>query len=469
MGTATGNEPLVGDASRTGLDLSRNRENVFMVKVYKTLQWEKDACPPDCFACEETCVHRNDNGPLDSAIKVVHKPGDSYHNVITCLQCSEPACQEACTTGAIQKSKEDGIVRILQEKCIGCGMCALACPYGGIYISSEKNLAYKCDACDGKPKCVEACPLHILSFFEGDRISPYMGDEDFLSPGTRACSGCPAELSLRHTLRIVGRGAVFFGAPGCMTTLMIGSGDKAGGKLPYFNCLFTNVPSTMTGVHRYYKSKGKEVKLVAFVGDGCAVDIGFQALSGAAERGENFIFICYDNEGYMNTGNQRSSTTPPHAWTNTTPVGGEFRGKEKNSKYLPLIMAFHGIPYVATATIAYLEDYAQKLEKALAVKDGLSYIHLFTPCPPGWRSSIESGIEISRLAVETNYFPLWECERGQFRFTRDVSNPKPIGKYTRLIGKFSHLQETEIQELQEMVNQRVNMIKSLVNIREVRG
>ena len=132
-------------------------------------------------------------------------------------------------------------------------MCTLACPYGGVYISSEKNLAYKCDTCDGKPKCVEACPIHILNFFEGDRISQYVGDEDFLSPGTRACSGCPAELSLRHTLRIVGRGAIFFGAPGCMTTLMIGSGDKAGGmtsllSLSFYQCSFHNdgCPSVTT-------------------------------------------------------------------------------------------------------------------------------------------------------------------------------------------------------------------------------
>jgi len=305
-----------------------------------------------------------------------------------------------------------------------------------------------------------------MDFLEADRISRYVSEEQFLSPATRACGGCPAELSLRYTLRIVGPGAIFFGAPGCMTTLMTGLNDKAGNRLPYFSCLFTNVPSTMTGVYRYYRKVGREVKLVAFVGDGCATDIGFQALSGAAERGENYIFICYDNEGYMNTGNQRSSTTPLRAWTNTSPVGGNFRGKEKNSKYVPLIMAFHGIPYVATATIAYLEDYAQKLKKALEVKDGLAYIHLFTPCPSGWRTPIEKGIEVSRLAVETNYFPLWEYERGRFRFTQEARDPKPITEYTRWVGKFSHLQQNEIQELQESVNNRMKMMRSLVDLRQ---
>jgi len=435
-----------------------------MIKFYKTLHWKQNACPPDCSACAEACAHRTGTEPMDSTIKMIHTPGENFHSVMACLQCSEPSCQEICPTGAIQKSKEDGVVRILQSKCIGCGMCTMACPYGGVYFSPEKNLAYKCDTCDGKPKCVEACPIHILEFFEGNRISRYLSEEDFLSPGTRACGGCPAELSLRHTLRTIGRGAIFFGAPGCMTTLMTGLGDRAGNRLPYFSCLFTNVPSTMTGVYRYYKKIRRDVKLVAFVGDGCAADIGFQALSGAAERGENYIFICYDNEGYMNTGNQRSSTTPLRAWTNTSPVGGECRGKEKSNKYFPLIMAFHGIPYVATATIAYLEDYVQKLKKAMQVKDGLVYIHLLAPCPTGWRAPLDSGIELSRLAVETNYFPLWEYERGRFRFTPEISNPKPISEYTKLVGKFSHLKESEIQELQESVNDRVKMMKSLVEL-----
>ena len=127
-------------------------------------------------------------------------------------------------------------------------------------------------------------------------------------------------------------------------------------------------------------------------------------------------------------------------------------------------MAFHGIPYVATATIAYLEDYVQKLKKAMQVKDGLVYIHLLAPCPTGWRAPIESGIELSRMAVETNYFPLWEYERGRFRFTQEISNPKPISEYLRGIGKFSHLKKNEIQDLQESVNDRVNMMKSLVEL-----
>lgn len=292
----------------------------------------------------------------------------------------------------------------------------------------------------------------------------YFNDEDLIPKGTRACPGCPAELGLRIALRVFGRDTIIFGGPGCMTTVMIGYGDRATSKGSYVNCLFTNIPSTMTGVYRYYRHMGKEVKLVAYCGDGAMADVSFQVLSGAAERGERIIIICYDNEGYMNTGNQRSSTTSAKAWTNTSPVGKTLRGKEQNSKHLPLIMAFHGIPYTATATVAYLEDYVKKLTKAMNTKDGMSYIHLFTPCPSGWRAAQDSGIDISRLAVETNYFPLWECENGKFTLTQQVKKPEPIDEYTKLIGKFSHLTKDELAEFQASVNARYAQIKALSSL-----
>ena len=297
----------------------------------------------------------------------------------------------------------------------------------------------------------------------------YFNDEDLIPKGTRACPGCPAELGLRIALRVFGRDAIFFGGPSCMTTVMIGYGERATSKGSYINCLFTNIPSTMTGVYRYYHHIGKEVKLVAYCGDGAMADVSFQVLSGAAERGERIIIICYDNEGYMNTGNQRSGTTSVKAWTNTSPVGKSLRGKEQNSKYLPLIMAFHGIPYTATASVAYLEDYVKKLTKAMNTKDGMSYIHLFTPCPSGWKAAQDSGIDISRLAVETNYFPLWECENGKFRLTREIKKQEPIEEYTRLIGKFSHLTKDELEEFQKSVDTRYEQIKDLCSISHISG
>ena len=293
------------------------------------------------------------------------------------------------------------------------------------------------------------------------RAKEYFNDEDLLPKGTRACPGCPAELSLRTALRVFGRNTIIFGGPSCMTTVMTGYGEMASSKGSYVSCLFSNIPSTMTGVFRYYRHIGKDVRLVAFCGDGAMADVSFQVLSGAAERGERLIIICYDNEGYMNTGNQRSSTTPVKAWTNTSPVGEAHRGKEKNSKYLPLIMAFHGIPYAATATIGYLEDYVKKLTKAMNNEDGMSYIHLFAPCPSGWKAPMDSGIDISLSAVETNYFPLWECEKGRFRLTRKIKKPEPIEEYTKLSGKFSHLTRDELDEFQEFVNLRYSEIEAL--------
>jgi pyruvate/2-oxoacid:ferredoxin oxidoreductase beta subunit len=228
----------------------------------------------------------------------------------------------------------------------------------------------------------------------------------------------------------------------------------------------TSVPSTMAGVKRYYRKLGKDVRCVAFVGDGCATDVGFQPLSGAAERNENIIFITYDNEGYMNTGIQRSSSTPYLGWTTTTPVAGRRKGKRMRSKSLPLIMAAHQIPYVATATIGFPEDFAMKLQKAMAVKDGMSYIHLLSPCILGWGYGISMSMDISRAAVETNYFPLWEYERGEYRLTYPVKKPKPITDYIHLLKKFSHLDESDMNEFQRVVAERFEHLRALTRLGE---
>jgi len=229
----------------------------------------------------------------------------------------------------------------------------------------------------------------------------------------------------------------------------------------------TNLPSTAAGFKRYYRKKGKDIRCVCFAGDGCFADVGFQPLSGAAERGENIIVICYDNEGYMNTGIQRSGTTPYLGWTTTTPVGTQKRGKQMPPKNMPLIMAAHDIPYVATATIGFPEDYAKKLSKAMAIKDGMSYIHLFTPCPTGWRATPDSGIDICRSAVETNSFPLWEYERGTYRFTHHVKNERPVSEYLGLMRKFSHLKKTDIEEIQRQVDARFAVLRALVEMKRI--
>lgn len=433
-----------------------------MSTLYDTLRIEYGKCPPDCRLCEEACARaKSEPSTLMSRIKTVHAPQVKFHGAMTCVQCSQPKCRQVCPAGAIEKSPIDGVVRINEDKCVGCGLCTLACPYGGIYYSPTAGKSFKCEMCDGEPKCVAACPYGVLSYIKNSTIMSYFQAEDMLSQGTALCPGCPAEVALRLTLRVLGRNTILFSAPGCLTTTILGQETTVGTQLAAASCLLDNVASQMTGARRYYKHIGRDVNLVAFVGDGATADIGFQALSGAAERRESFIYICYDNEGYMNTGIQRSGTTPYCAWTTTSPVGKMAHGKEQLSKNIPLLMTFNGASYVATATIAFLEDYVQKLVKAMEVKDGVAYLQLFSPCPTGWRASPESAIQISRLAVETNHFPLWEAENGRFRITYQVDNPKPIQEFTRLMGRFSHLKKEDLAVLQQLVNNRFDLIRSL--------
>jgi len=289
--------------------------------------------------------------------------------------------------------------------------------------------------------------------------------EDLLSPGISSCLGCGAELGLRIALRVLGKNTILAIPPGCMGGVgVVGYGLTTGAKIPVFFPLLDNTASMLSGIKRMYNKRGQKIHVLAYAGDGGTADVGFQCISGAAERDENIIYICYDNEGYMNTGIQRSGTTPYKSWTTTTPVGDSYRGKPQVSKNMPLIMAMHEVPYVATASVGYLRDYVDKLKKASKVKDGLSYIHLLTPCPIGWRFPPDRTIEIARLAVETNFFPLWEAEHGKIRFTKKIRFKKKVKEYLRSMGKFSHLTEEEIEEIQQIVDKRYKIIKSLARI-----
>jgi len=431
--------------------------------TYDTLKIEYNKCPPDCRLCEEACAKEKGEGVIAlSRMKPIHSPEVNFNGALTCIQCGRPRCVQICPAGAIEKSLQDGIVRIDESKCVGCGLCTIACPYGGIYYDTQSQKSFKCDRCDGEPKCVAACPYQLITHVRNNPILSYLNSEDPLIPGTNACRGCPAELALRFTLRILGSNTVLFTAPGCLVTFILGYGNQAQIRLAEFPCLLNNVAATMTGVYRYYRSIGRDdINFVAFVGDGATVDIGLQALSGAAERGERLIYICYDNEGYMNTGIQRSGSTTSGTRTTTTPVGDARRGKEQPSKYLPMVMLTHGVPYVATCTMAYPEDYARKLAKAAEVRDGLSYLHMFSPCPTGWGIAENEGLEAARLAVETNYFPLWEAENGRLQITHAVKTPRPNNQYISLMSKYSHLTEEEIKDIQGAINARYETIKNL--------
>jgi pyruvate/2-oxoacid:ferredoxin oxidoreductase beta subunit len=295
------------------------------------------------------------------------------------------------------------------------------------------------------------------------RVYDYFKEkEEQYAGGLAWCAGCPLELNLRFVPKVLGKDIVIVGCPCCSAPILYGQNVGTWHRLSYYSTLMTGVASSATGLARYYQKVGKDVTVVCYTGDGCAADVGFQPLSGAAERNEKIIYICYDNEGYMNTGVQRSSTTPLHAATTTTPIGKESRGKPTVPKNLPLIMAMHQTAYVATATLSHLEDLAKKLVKAAEKrKEGFVYLHVFCPCPVGWRIPSDSSIQVCRMAVRTNYFPLWEAEDGKFRFTHEVASPRPVEELTKLIGKFAHLKEDQLEDLQQMVNERYALIKTL--------
>lgn len=414
-----------------------------------------------CRLCELACQLKNPGPPR---IRTVSLPYLPFYSAVLCLQCAEPKCAEPCPTAAITKDQESGLVAIDENKCVGCGLCLTTCPYAGIYLDARTGKAIKCHHCQGLPECVQCCPTGALEYRDLTGIYAATGDrEEILSPGLSACQGCAMELAARVTLKVLGKNTILAAPPGCLAGIgSVGMGANAGAVIPIFHPLLTNTAAMLGGIKRHYQRVGRKVNVVAFAGDGGVADAGFQSLSGAAERGDNIIIICYDNEGYMNTGAQRSGTTPLGAWTSTTPVGVAKKGKGQPAKNMALIMAAHNIPFAATANIAYMEDFLAKLKYAMTVENGLSYIHLFSPCPVGWKFPPSLTLEISRRAVETNLFPLWEAKEGKFRMTLSMPNPRPLDDYVKMMGKFAHLTAKDIQELKRTSEETSALIKKLV-------
>lgn len=281
---------------------------------------------------------------------------------------------------------------------------------------------------------------------------------ELVSPGISACVGCNVELTLRTVLRVLGKNTILAIPPGCMGGVgVVGWDMESGTEIPVFFPLLDNVASMLAGIKMYLEHIGKnDVNVVAFAGDGATVDAGFQALSGAAERRSNIIYICYDNEGYMNTGYQRSGSTSKYSWTSTTPVNKDSRvgGKAQQKKDMAMIMAMHDIPYMATANPAYIMDLVKKVEKAKQVKDGMAYIHIYNPCITGWGISSEKSIEVARKAVLSNMAPLYEVERGKFTINLKPKDPIKIKEFIKGIHKFSHLNEEQVEELQKNTDMR---------------
>jgi len=272
------------------------------------------------------------------------------------------------------------------------------------------------------------------------------GHEDLLAGGHRACAGCTGSNILRQIMLTAGADTVVSGATGCMevvTTIF----PYTAWKTSFIHTAFENSAATMSGVETAFRSLKKHgdlpverdhINFIAFGGDGGTYDIGLQSLSGAMERGHNMLYVCYDNEAYMNTGIQRSSATPLGAHTSTAPAGSVKQGKEQNRKDLTRIMVAHNIPYVAQTTPFHWKDLAMKVEKALAC-DGPAFLNILMPCTVGWHFDMAIGIELSKEAVETNFWPLFEVENGVYKINQKPKERKPIADWMKKQGRFKHL------------------------------
>ncbi|GAY25789.1 pyruvate ferredoxin oxidoreductase, beta subunit [Desulfurococcaceae archaeon AG1] len=291
--------------------------------------------------------------------------------------------------------------------------------------------------------------------------------EELFAPGHGLCAGCTAGTVIRHLLKISGRNTIVVNATNCVevSTTMY---PYTSWRVPWIHVAFENAAAVASGIEtalRVMARKGlidpnKRINIVVLAGDGGTYDIGLQALSGMLERGHRVMYVLYDNEAYMNTGIQRSGSTPLHAWTTTTPVGKVLRGKMQPKKPIAEIVAAHRIPYVATANIAYPIDMDQKFLKGLQV-EGPSFIHVLQPCPTGWRFDPRYGIEVGRLAVETAMWINWEITMGDFKVTVRVPKRKHVKHYLRIQGRFRDLSEEEIEEIQELINKEVERINRM--------
>ena len=290
-------------------------------------------------------------------------------------------------------------------------------------------------------------------------------EEEFIYPGTRACAGCSMALIYRIALKALGPKTIITVPASCLTVLH-GMQGFCTTKVSVLHTPFATTGASASGIVASLEDKKleKDINVVAFAGDGGTVDIGIQSLSGAVERGTNFIFACYDNEAYMNTGVQRSGSTPPGAYSTTTPDG-----KTGYKKNMPKILEAHGIPYVATAISSYPLDLYEKFIKAKSIL-GPKYIHILAPCPPGWGYDPSKSIEIGRLAVQTGFWPLYEVIEGKFYLSKDSKRflnsdkRKPIEDYLKAQKRFKSLSEDAINNYKSYVNNLWAEIEERVNI-----
>ena len=285
------------------------------------------------------------------------------------------------------------------------------------------------------------------------------------APSHRACIGCGEALAVRLACKALGQSVIIANATGCME-IVSSPLPYTSWRVPWIHTLFENTAAVASGIEAGLKmlmKKGriaqKDVKVVAMAGDGGTSDIGLQALSGAMERGHDFLYLCFDNEAYMNTGIQRSSATPYGASTTTSPAGKVSIGQVTWKKDMPAIAAAHDIPYVATACSSYPFDLMAKVAKGAAIQ-GPAYVQILSPCPTGWRFATDLTIRIGRLAVETGMFPLYEVENGAYKLTFDSPKLRPVADYMKLQGRFRHLPPDIVEEIQTKVIEKYERLRA---------
>ncbi len=278
--------------------------------------------------------------------------------------------------------------------------------------------------------------------------------------GHLACPGCGAAIAMRFLLKGLGEKAVI-AIPACCWSIIAGPFPYTALQVPLMHTAFETGGAVASGIRAGLDARGDhETQVVTWAGDGGTFDIGLQSLSGAAERNENILYVCYDNEAYMNTGVQSSGATPPGAWTTTTPTGSP---KPTRKKDIMGIMAAHRIPYAATASIAYPEDLVRKVQKAVSIR-GTKFLHIYATCPTGWKVPSEIAVKLARLAVQTRIFPLYEVEDGE----RYTINLEPVGylvdEYYRIQGRFKHLGRDDLDRIQAEVDHNWERLKALARL-----
>jgi len=289
-------------------------------------------------------------------------------------------------------------------------------------------------------------------------LDEVVGEERLLLPGHAACAGCGPAINVRHML-----GALAATAPGRETVLVIpascwtivaGIWPVSAFRVAVHLTPFASAPAEASAIKAALRLRGKgDTNVVVWAGDGATCDIGFAGLSAAAERNEDILYVLNDNEAYMNTGVQKSGATPEGAWTTTTPAASPRKGRKKD---IAQIMAAHGIPYVATlaaGSVPMLRDFRKKVACAAGI-EGFRFLHVLGACPPGWRYATSQSIEVVRLAVESRYFPLAECREGAWKITYRPKREVPVGDFLRTQGRFAHLSDDAVAEIQAHVDER---------------